>query len=290
MLKCKNLKEITKKMSKISEPGYLFIHSGVLEKEQIDKCFQDLIEQLISLNPEEYKDIKFLINVVKNKEGVKYGHSYGWINKKDVFNALLGKNLDGSERIEYIDDENWEPPKEDYYEAMKKAGDDWGDQADIEKKYKRPKIKIELDPLISLSAIEYTEDQYNEVKKESKYGFMELFETKLSHKTGKLNTLFSNDIPSWIDEKYLFDFFKKFEKNKDQHYDKKTKKKFCYPVVKIKSKKELRDVRRFCTITFSTLNPKTASFLINVVKRLEFENEGKKYLLFFSQSRDRGND
>ena len=290
MLKCKNLKEINKKMSKVSEPGYLFIHSGVLEKEQIDKCFQDVVDQLISLNPEEYKDTEFLINVVKNREGVKFGHSYGWINKKEVFYALLGKNLDGSERVEYIDDENWKPPEKDYNEAMKEIEGDWAEWTDIETKYKRPKIKVQLDPLISLSAIEYTEEQYNEVNKESKYGFMELFETKLSHKIGKLNTLFSNDIPSWIDEKYFFNFFKKFEKDREQHYDKKSKKKFCYPIVKIKSKKELRDIRRFCTITFSTLNPKTASFLINVVKRVEFVNEGKKYLLFFSQSRDRNND
>ena len=278
-------------MSKISEPGYLFIHSGVLEKEQIEKCFQDMSDQLAEMFPEKYKNIQFLINVVKNKEGKKFGHSYAWINNIEVFNALLGKNPDGSERFEWVEDKNWKPPEKSYEDALAEIDEwDWAAGFEIEEKYKRPKKKVELEPLITLPAIEYTSEQIKEVNGESNYGFMEVFETKLSYKTGKLNTLFSNDIPEWINEKILFNFFSKFEKDNQKHLDKKTNKKFNYPIVKIKSKKELRDVRRFCTITFSNLNSKTASFLINVVKRVEFSQEDKKCLLFFSQSRDRGQD
>ena len=55
-------------MSKISEPGYLFIHSGVLEKEQIEQCFQDISDQLKEMNPEDYGNIQYLVNVVKTKK------------------------------------------------------------------------------------------------------------------------------------------------------------------------------------------------------------------------------
>lgn len=278
-------------MSKISESGYFFIHSGILEKEQIEESFNCCVRALASEIDKSFEDTKFEINVVKNREGEKFGHSYAWVNNKYFFNALLGKNFDGSERFEWVEDEDWVPPEGNMYDELAEIDDfDWLAADDIERKYQRPKKKVILEPIITLPAVEYTEEQFKEIEGKSQYGFMEIFEAKISRKTGKLNTLFSNDIPNWIDEKILMDYFKKFEKDDVTHFDKKSKKKFQYPIIKIKSKKELRETRNFCTITFSTMNPNTASFLINVAKRVEFEKDGKKCLLFFSQSKDRGSD
>ena len=114
---------------------------------------------------------------------------------------------------------------------------DWVATTEIEDKYRRPRKKVSLDPLISLPAIEYTPEQLKEVNGESKYGFMEVFETKLSYKTGKLNTLFSNDIPDWIDEKILFNFFRNLKKIPKKHLEKKTNKNFIIPLLKLNQKK-----------------------------------------------------
>ncbi len=84
-------------MSKISEPGYLFIHSGVLEKEQIEKSLSDCIEYIHQNYDKDFRKTNFLINVVKNKDGMKFGNNYAWIENKELFNSLIGKDFDGSD-------------------------------------------------------------------------------------------------------------------------------------------------------------------------------------------------
>jgi len=281
-------------MSKISESGYLFIHSGVLEKEQIEKSLLDSIKYLAENYNKDFHKTKYEINVVMNKEGVKYGHTYAWVDNKEVFHALLGLNFDGSERIEYYDDPDWKPPEkshsEYFAEAMEAANDfdfDWAADWEEQQKYVCPQLKRQLDPLVSLPAVKYTPSQIKEIENQSEFGFMEVFPIKLSYKTGKLNSLFTNDIPEWVSEELLFKYFEKFEKDKTLHIDKKSNKKFRYPIVKIKSKRDIREMRRFGTITFSNTNKNTATFLINLVKRVEFKKGDNKALLFFSQSKSK---
>ena len=277
-------------MSKISEPGYLFIHSGVLEKEQIEKSLSDCQEYLTKNYDKDFTKSSFEVNVVKNKDGKKFGHTYAWIEDLHFFNALIGLDFDGSQLVEMKEDENWEPPEKPYEEAMAEAGDDWSVWDDIERSYKRPKIKIQLEPLVTLPAIKYTPSQLDEINRESEFGFMEIFPIKISQKIGKMNVLFTNNIPEWLTEEIIFGYFKKFENDKRKHQDKKNKKGFYYPVVRIKTKKDIRDVKRFCTVTFSSMNPNTASFLINVVKKIELTDGTNKSLFFFSQSKTKNND
>ena len=283
------LKEITKKMSKISEPGYLFIHSGVLEKEQIEKSLSDCQEYLTKNYDKDFTTSSFEVNVVKNKDGKKFGHTYAWIEDLHLFNALIGLDFDGTQLVEMKDDENWEPPEKSLDEAMAEAGDDWCSWDDVEESYKRPKIKIQLEPLVTLPAIKYTPAQLKEINHESDFGFMEILPIKITQRIGKLNVLFTNDIPEWVTVESLFTYFHKFEKDKLKHQDKKSKKHYQYPVVKIKSKKDFRGFRRFGTITFSPLHTNTVSFLINVVKRVDFTNGKNSALLFFSQSKSKDN-
>jgi len=279
-------------MSKISEPGYLFIHSGVLEKEQIEKSLLDCCKYLTSNSDKGFSKTKFKVNVVKNKDGMKYGHTYAWIEDISFFNALIGKNFDGSDRIELYDDPDWKPPEKsrsDYWADVLNSSDsfdfDWADNFEEEQKYICPKLKRELEPLVSLPAVKYTEEQKKEINYESEFGFMEIFPIKLSQKFGRMNVLFTNDIPEWVTEDLLFKYFKQFEKDDRIHSDKKSRKKFQYPIVKIKSKKDFRGLRRFGTVSFSSMYPNTVTFLINVVKRVDFTDGKNSALLFFSQSK-----
>jgi hypothetical protein len=276
-------------MSKISEPGYLFIHSGVLEKEQIEKSLSDCQEYLTKNYDKDFTTSSFEVNVVKNKDGKKFGHTYVWVEDLHFFHALIGLDFDGTQLIEWVEDKDWEPPEKPMDEAMEEAGDDWCAWDDIERSYKRPKKKIELEPLVTLPAIKYTCSQLEEINHESQYGFMEIFPIKITQRIGKLNVLFTNDIPEWVNEELLFSYFHKFEKDKLKHQDKKSRKYFQYPIVKIKSKKDFRGFRRFGTITFSSLYPNTVSFLINVVKRVDFTDGKNTALLFFSQSKSKDN-
>tara|TARA_R110002110_G_scaffold100075_1_gene255352 strand:- start:426 stop:1256 length:831 start_codon:yes stop_codon:yes gene_type:complete len=276
-------------MSKISEQGYLFAHSGVLEKDQLEKCLKDATLFLSENFDTTFKKTEIEVNVVKNKEGKKFGHSYCWVGDEEVFNALIGKNFDGSPRYEEVEDEDWVEPEQDYEEAVEEAGGSWAMMAEIGDRYIRPMKRIILEPLVTLPAIKYTENQLEEINNESDFGFVEIFPIMLTEKIGKINTIFSDNIPDWITEKILLKRFSKFNQDDIVYYEKKSKKKFTYPIVKIKKKRDQRGVKNFCTITFSHLHKNTASFLINLVKRIEIESGDKKAMLFFSQSKSRNN-
>jgi hypothetical protein len=276
-------------MSKISDKEYLFIHSGILENFQVERCLKEVILILSENFEPDIINTEIEVNVVKNKEGKKFGHAYCWISDVRVSNVLIGNNLDGTERVKEVLDEEWESPEEDYDDAMENAGGDWAEMTLVEFSYVRPTKKILLEPLVTLPAIQYTEEQKIEVENESSYGFLEIFPIKISEKIGKLNSIFSDNIPGWITEKMLLDRFKKYNKDKTVYTEKKTKKKFSYPLVKIRKKKDARGTRNFCTISFSPIYRNTASFLINLVKRVEFSDGNKKELLFFSQTKSRNN-
>ena len=292
MLQLKNeiyKRKKVQKMSKISEPGYLFIHSGILENNQIEECLKDSINFLSENFDRDFQNTEIEINVVKNREGKKYGHTYAWVSNNNVFNALIGKNFDGSELIEMVEDQDWEPPEEDYDTAIESASGSWAMMAEIADRYERPLIRKKLDPLVTLPGIKYTPEQELEVDGESKIGFLEVFDTKLTEKPGKLNTIFSDKIPEWITEEILLDRFKKFNKDHTVYVEKKSKRRFSYPIVKIKKKKNFREEKRYCTITFSPMFRNTSTFLINLVKRVEIVHGDNKALLFFSQSKSKNN-
>ena len=190
-------------------------------------------------------------------------------------------------RFEEVEDENWEPPEKDYNQAIEETGGSWAKMADVEDLYTRPLIRKTLEPLVTLPGIKYTEAQQEEIDGACPIGFLEVFDTKLSERTGKLNTLFSDNIPNWVTPDLMLEKFKIFNKDKTVYYEKKTKRRFTYPVIKIKSKRHNGDIRNYCTVTFSPLFKNTSSFLINIVKRLEFEHGDNKALLFFSQSKSK---
>lgn len=283
------LKKMSKITNKITTPEYLFIHSGVLEKSQIEKCINDVILFLSENFDHTLKNTQVEINVVKNKEGKKYGHTYCWISNEKVSNALIGYNFDGSERFSLVPDEDWEPPEEDYDDAYEQADGDWAEMTAVDFSYTRPNKKIPLEPLVTLPAVKYTPEQLKEVENESEFGFLEIFPIKISEKIGKLNSIFSDNIPSWVTEEMIFNRFKKFNKDSTVYSEKKSRKKFVYPIVKIKRKNDSRGCRNFCTITFSPIYRHTASFLINLVKRIILKEGEKEAMLFFSQSKSKNN-
>jgi len=286
-------------MTRISQIGYLFIQTGVLCEGQIINCLNGAITEFNKTFNKDIPQNQFYLNLVTNKEGKSFGYAYAYIDDKELFNIIVGKNLDGSERVELIDDPDWEPPSDDETEALEAAGDDWGELCEVEKSYECPKIIQKLDPLITLPGIKYTESQLKQVLKDpdlarvqkenlQKYpfGFLEVSEVSLSEKKENLNSIFSKNLPDWVTEDFLFKFFSRF--NRDPLIrTKKDKSKFEYPVVKIKKYREGLGEVKNCSITFSPSYPHTSSFLIKLIKRIEVERKGKKEMLFFSQAKKR---
>lgn len=138
-------------------------------------------------------DPRFRVNLVTNKDDKSFGFAYVYVQDSRVYHMLLGKNPDGSERVEYVDDETWRPPEDgeltnqtgwsftdeddfsmDYSQPIKWGNDDshhdWGvvvDEYDSfiqakqtqDKKFICPQIPRELPPLMTLPTFNLTKEQ-----------------------------------------------------------------------------------------------------------------------------------
>lgn len=139
----------------------IYLDCGVATEDQVKavvkKSIRDAKERL-----QRPIETQFMTNVV-NRSGRPVGYTYIWFTNPEVFNMLIGKNPDGSERIEYIDDPDWVAPEQPR-EAVdllssKFSSLSWADQCEEEERYICPKVKRTLPPLMTLDPIEYVGDQ-----------------------------------------------------------------------------------------------------------------------------------
>lgn len=78
----------------------LFVRCGCATEEQIMHAF---IESICAYKDKYDKTLecKIKVNRVENKNGVGYGIAFVFVTNPIIYNVLLGRNPDGSERIEY---------------------------------------------------------------------------------------------------------------------------------------------------------------------------------------------
>ena len=250
---------------KITFKRFLFIQSGILDEDQIRQCIMDGIKQQ-HLNCDVQS---LIINVVKNREGKHFGHTYCWVEDIQIYNALIGLNLDGTERFEELEDENWVEPEIPLDDALEGVTD-WGEEDEIRERYDVPYIKRPLEPLIILPGIKYTEEQKKKV--ESDIGFIDIFPVSLTKYEENENYIFSKNVPEWLTEKIIYAFFSKFDKDATSKY----------PKIIMKNYKGSKNLK----VMFSPRNSSLASFLIKLVKKIELSDKsGNKELIFFSQGK-----
>jgi hypothetical protein len=110
----------------------LYVESGVAHKHQVEQAFFSAIKKLGI--PCRFK-VNFLTQ--KNPDGTStyIGFCYVWLSSPLVANALLGKNLDGSPRVEYSLEENEIIPSEKKSEREKNRKfltESWADMCESE--------------------------------------------------------------------------------------------------------------------------------------------------------------
>jgi len=280
-------------MSKVSEEGFLFIHSSVFDASQIERSLNFCIKKLREIN-DNIKSCDIYVNVVENKEGQRYGHSYAWVDNSEVFNALIGMNFDGSERLENVEDKNWTPPSIPLKEALKEAGGDWAKEAEIEEYYECPSKSVQMEPLVVPPGIKYTQEQKKLLDIDQDFGFIEIFPARVTIRTdeNKSNSIYSSCIPEWVSEEMLYNFFRRFTKDKMVHKNSKTNKSFSYPKISIskntaKNKWRTSNSTFNAHIQFSPLDKNIGHFIMNVARKIKLKNPNtyKDEMIFFSQSR-----
>lgn len=252
-------------MDEVKEKGYLYSFSYHLDEEDIKSLILTEVDKL----DKKFDNVIIKVNTVKNKNEEKLGYSYIWINNEEIYNAIIGRNYDGSERIEKIEVENDESSDEEENKSSK-----W---ADIKFDFKI--VTRELEPLITFPEI--TLDNESQIKYKMFTDSIPLViePAKKEILPEFINSIqVNNNIPNWITTKMLKDYFKVFERDNRVHRKKDNS--FTYPLIQVKKNKT--------DIIFSNNYRNTASFLINMVRKVRFSNPKNKeetYLLFFRQNK-----
>lgn len=140
---------------KYLDDSILYIDSGVANSSQISTSLKIAIADAEKILGHPTK-CRFKINLLVNKEGEYFGYGYIWISSPEIYWMLLGRNSDGSERIEEYPDPDWKPPS-----VVKKNFNEkhWADVVEEEDSFVQPVIKKVLPPLVTFQGYLYEPDQ-----------------------------------------------------------------------------------------------------------------------------------
>lgn len=203
----------------------LYAEIGDATHEQLQYVIQSIISQL-------NKKCKYRINIVESKSGFRCAYIY--ITNKQVYYAAIGKNLDGTNRVKYVDDPNFIMPSiplevalQKYYTVNTTQSFSWADDAeeleDIENKYKCPKIEIREPPLVNIP----------NYKKNTSFPLGPAY-VKHIPPNYKPNVLVCFNIPKWMttdDLKFHFKIFNTYNCNRLSRSDPNKKQ---FPIISIK--------------------------------------------------------
>ncbi len=157
----------------------LYIRCDCASAEQIYNSFKEALTTYQKLCPD--LDCRFRVNLVETREGKSLGKAFVFVTDPRVYHVLLGRNPDGSDRIEYRDDPSWSPPSDG--NVSNDAGwstistpvsvlkMDWANDEEVEEvkfisntsnKQVCPKIPVPLDPLVTLPPYKLSSKQIEE--------------------------------------------------------------------------------------------------------------------------------
>ena len=163
-------KEVVATPAKYYNEHLVYLNSGVATDSQIRRAINIALQNVrrkVNLPLLTY----YRVNVVSNRSGKLFGYSYVWFTNPEVYNLAIGRNVDGSERVEYYDDPDWNPPAsppspegpENLDLNFITTNRSWADMVEEEERfqtlYTRPKIRRELEHLMPIPPIEYEGDQ-----------------------------------------------------------------------------------------------------------------------------------
>jgi hypothetical protein len=320
----------TKQSQRYYDEHTLYIRSGFLSQTQVERAVNGTLQQLRDV----YKNDKHwgplinkatcIVNVVTNTKGDMFRLTYARVSEPAVYHILLGRNPDGSERVEEYDDPSWTGSTEFKRQQTPSGMVKWGDIQDfeeeqdvLEKSYQCPKLRRVLPPIAELALTRLSEDQqhreYEWLVKQAqdqgknqaeidkietpRFGILDVQGAFVedTQPDEKEHILCCRIAPEWITVDMIRDKFTQFNTDDRYHIIKVKKKdmKITYPTFNIgekinENKRQDRIVRtRMIYVTFSPYT-KNASFALHMCKKFDITNTktGEKALLIFSHWRE----
>lgn len=299
--------------SEITDNHTLYLHTGGATQGQVEDIFRNIMEDL---------GIKsdFRLNVVVNREGKLGGWGYAFVRDTKLYNLMIGKNEDGTDRVKITYDRSWTPPSEsmeDRIEQLNITYDEQMDALDVDeelsddeydrqairlkyyldydtevliKEYTRPHTTEELEPLIDRELLKYDSSEHDEgfdyidIKPFIIYDNEE--DEENNDKPSVIhNVLLSRKLPTWVtvdDIKKVIDPLVTSRRKipKGRYANKQ------YPIIEIREpRKNFSNDNRIVYIRF---DPKTdnARFALPVIKVSQIIGpDNDSYALVFSHQR-----
>lgn len=169
--------------TKFYDKHTLYIDSGAIPKDKLEKIINDAINETVKFLKKEYKlniNPEHKLNLVTNKDNQSLGYAYLWVADEKLYNICSGLNPDSSERIEQIPDPNWKPIIKDVTTAMENlkspsslisSNIDWAEiEDDIDEfEQKAPLINVQLESLIQFQSYKYNTTELVDAERIIKY-------------------------------------------------------------------------------------------------------------------------
>lgn len=212
---------------------------------------------------------QYKMNFIDRKDGRKF--AYIWLNNPEAYHIMTGKERDGSERYELIDDPNFEAPDIPLEQALEEMDpDDWAlDEDDIKDMYKPKKIKKDLGLLVE-------QDTYNE-----NGDIIMIVPAYVSMKEFPFinNVLYAGKIPDWLTRDVLLRYLKPFATDPDEKMKTKAGTR-SYPLILFKENKK----GRYVIITFSEKSM-DANFCLLMNRRMKIAYKGQSTTFYLDHFR-----
>lgn len=303
----------------------LYIVSGQATEQQIYDAFRQMVFEYQKKTGLPVQS-KWKVNVPINKEGKPIGLAYVFVTDPAMYHMILGRNPDGSERIQYIDnpayvkgddninDYGWANMDLSQFETLPSIippGMSWAEfdewETQREKEEIKPKIEIKLEPLMSLPPFKMTSqqmiDERNKIieKEKVKPGFdpallqisdtayFKVYPAAVKHVEYKYmsNVLKADKVPSFVTPEILKSQFTPFASDHRTKYERSVKGQIIQEAYPFVS----IDNNRTAFVVF---DPKTtdAQFALHMMKRTVIKDpkSNQTAVLYFGHSNRTGRD
>ena len=193
----------------------IFIDTGIATWNQIHSILTKAVKNA---------GIKCYFEMVmpKNEKGAYKGFAFVWFSDVRISNRLVGRNDDGTERFQIIDDPNWTIPEEyagkDFSKVLEEKLKDvtsWATQSDIhdvlKKAMKPPKIKLPLPTSLPIPPIRYNKNQLASIEKAPEIGKIKITYAMIRrHREGRTTNVIFGDVPDWMTENIISKHFSRY--------------------------------------------------------------------------------
>lgn len=222
----------------------VYVRTGVATVEQLSKATEEFKRFMkASADPliKAAANTEIEVNLVTNMAGVSNMNGYLWAESPITYYLLCGRNPDGSERIEEIDNEEEAPEEDDEDELVGfKSKSGFNLNSSFKFKSEKPKIIKKLPALIPFPGYEYTPEQReinhkylfeqekilaekeNREPREIPVQRFGYFILEGSHtptlSSGQRPNLLRGEVPKWVTSRILYNKFAKFAMNKATEY------------------------------------------------------------------------